>query len=47
MKQCDELIMAAGGEKSLQVMMGLLEDVKEQVDIPEFDNVESVESIEQ
>jgi hypothetical protein len=45
-KQCDALIMAAGGEKALQRMMGILDDVKEDLDIQNEITVETLESIE-
>lgn len=42
MAQCDELIMAAGGEKTLQVMMGLLDEAKEELGI----QVQVLETVE-
>lgn len=45
-KQCDALIMAAGGEKALQRMMGLLDEVKEELNITNEMSVQTVESIE-
>lgn len=45
-KQCDELIMAAGGEKSLKVMLGLLDEVKENIDIETEMTIETFESIQ-
>jgi hypothetical protein len=48
LKQCDELIQAAGGEKSLQVMMGIYEGTKEKIEYSEPIEIEPdfVESVE-
>lgn len=45
-KQCDSLIMAAGGEKALRRMMGLLDDIKEDLNVMSEMSIETVESVE-